>query len=199
MEDVYGTPMIQGQAVHAGEQVNIMSIAPMLPGRVNNLKAHHLMFSAQTDTFLELPALRFDVATYYTDDPEGDPNASSKAYTKHAGVFPDDEILGFDARFFGIPEKQAHLWPPCLRLCLEKCYEAAQLQGYSRETLQGQNMALYNADIGNEFDPFMGIETDPDNWAQGRLLSLPSSGILSYHLGLKGPSLSIDTASRPTD
>lgn len=55
-------------------------------------------------------------------------------------------------------------------------------------------MALYNADIGNEFDPFMGIETDPDNWAQGRLLSLPSSGILSYHLGLKGPSLSIDTA-----
>ncbi|CAK9091748.1 unnamed protein product [Durusdinium trenchii] len=194
MEEVYGTPMIQGQAVPAGEQVNIMSIAPMLPGRVNNLKAHHLMFSAQTDTFLELPALRFDVATYYTDDPEGDPNASSKAYTKHAGVFPDDEILGFDARFFGIPEKQAHLWPPCLRLCLEKCYEAAQLQGYSRETLQGQNMALYNADIGNEFDPFMGIETDPDNWAQGRLLSLPSSGILSYHLGLKGPSLSIDTA-----
>lgn len=63
---------------------------------------------------------------------------------KHAGLFPDDEILGFDNQFFGIPDKDAACWAPCLRLCLEKCYESLQLHGYTKETVKGQSIALYN-------------------------------------------------------
>ena len=63
---------------------------------------------------------------------------------KHAGLFPDDEILGFDNQFFNIPDKEAKYWPPCLRLCLEKSYESLQLHGYTRETVKGQSIALYN-------------------------------------------------------
>ena len=63
---------------------------------------------------------------------------------KHAGLFPDDEILGFDNQFFGIPGKDTACWAPCLRLCLEKCYESLQLHGYTKETVQGQSIALYN-------------------------------------------------------
>ena len=129
---------------------------------------------------------------YYTDDPES--STGPKSYTKHAGMFPDDEILGFDNRFFGIPDKEATCWAPCLRLCLEKCYEALQMRGYNRESMKGQNIALYNADIGTEFDAFINIFDDPDTWKAGRLAGMPSCGILSYHLGLKGPSFSIDTA-----
>ena len=51
------------------------------------------MFCAQTDTFLEVPLIRWDVSIYYTDNPEG-LDAAGKSYTKHAGMFGDVEILG---------------------------------------------------------------------------------------------------------
>lgn len=175
------------------DQVNIMSMSPMLPGRVSNSLNQHTMFAAQTDTFLEMPALRWDVSVYYTDDPDnyvGPP----KSYTKHAGLFPDDEILGFDNQFFGIPDKDAACWAPCLRLCLEKCYESLQLHGYTKETVKGQSIALYNGDIGQEMDPFFQYQEDPETWSRARLFGAPSSTILAYYLGLKGPCLSIDTA-----
>lgn len=193
MEEVYGMPSIQGEAVPMADQVNIMSMSPMLPGRVSNSLNQHTMFSAQTDTFLEMPALRWDVSVYYTDDPDnyvGPP----KSYTKHAGLFPDDEILGFDNQFFGIPDKDAACWAPCLRLCLEKCYESLQLHGYTKETVKGQSIALYNGDIGQEMDPFFQYQEDPETWSRARLFGAPSSTILAYYLGLKGPCLSIDTA-----
>lgn len=62
-------------------EVNIMSMAPMLPARVSNSTNQHTMFAAQCDTFLEMPALRWDVGVYYTDDPEGNLGAP-KSYTK---------------------------------------------------------------------------------------------------------------------
>ena len=36
MEEVYGNPRIGGQAIPRGEQVNIMTIAPMLPAKVSD-------------------------------------------------------------------------------------------------------------------------------------------------------------------
>jgi len=193
MEEVYGVPSIQGQEIPMADQVNIMTLAPMLPARVSNATNHHLMFLAQTDTFLEIPVLRWDTAVYYTDDPDNY-SGHPRSYTKHAGMFPDDEILGFDNEFFNITDKEAKYWPPCLRLCLEKSYESLQLHGYTRESVKGQSIALYNGDIGTEMDPFWGMQEDPDTWATARYFALPSATILSYYLGLRGPALSVDTA-----
>eukprot|EP00438_Fugacium_kawagutii_P032461 Skav205440 [mRNA] locus=scaffold2500:302921:303758:+ [translate_table: standard] len=133
----------------------------MLPARVSNATNQHTMFTAQCDTFLEMPALRWDVNVYYTDDPDSTVGGQPKSYTKlsrksvlqhggkHAGMFPDDEILGFDNQFFGVPEKEASFWAPCLRLCLEKSHEALQLHGYTKETMKGKNIALYNGSWAN--------------------------------------------------
>ena len=35
MEEIYGNPVIGGQAIPRGEQVNIMTLAPMLPAKVS--------------------------------------------------------------------------------------------------------------------------------------------------------------------
>ena len=74
-------PSIQGQEIPMGDQVNIMTLAPMLPARVSNAANHNLMFLAQTDTFLEIPVLRWDSAVYYTDDPDNY-SGPPRSYTK---------------------------------------------------------------------------------------------------------------------
>lgn len=76
---------------------------------------------------------------------------------KHAGLFPDDDILGFDNQFFGVPEKEAAFWAPCLRLCLEKSYESLQLHGYTKETMKGKNIALYNGSSANQSSQKQGL------------------------------------------
>ncbi|CAJ1339242.1 unnamed protein product [Effrenium voratum] len=192
MEDVFGRPEVQGLAIPIGDQVNIMTFAPMIPGRVSHIANHWNMHMGNTDCYLEMPILRWDIDIYYTSDPER--SLVPKSYTKHAGMFPDDEILGFDNTFFGISDKEAMCWPPCLRLCLEKNYEALQMRGYDRKTLKGKRIGIYNADIGIEFDPWTAFQDDPDLWATARPVNQPSAGTLGYFLGVNGPMLCIDTA-----
>ena len=86
-------------------------------------------------------------STHFKSPPNLEPATSEPR--KHCGMFPDDEILGFDNQFFNIPDKEAKYWPPCLRLCLEKSYESLQLHGYTRETVKGQSIALYNGVLVN--------------------------------------------------
>eukprot|EP00437_Effrenium_voratum_P048089 CAMPEP_0181530168 /NCGR_PEP_ID=MMETSP1110-20121109/71440_1 /TAXON_ID=174948 /ORGANISM="Symbiodinium sp., Strain CCMP421" /LENGTH=71 /DNA_ID=CAMNT_0023661187 /DNA_START=4 /DNA_END=216 /DNA_ORIENTATION=- len=71
-----------------------MTFAPMIPGRVSHIANHWNMHMGNTDCYLEMPILRWDIDIYYTSDPER--SLVPKSYTKHAGMFPDDEILGFD-------------------------------------------------------------------------------------------------------
>ena len=77
----WGVPSIQGQEIPMADQVNIMTLAPMLPARVSNATNHHLMFLAQTDTFIEIPILRWDNAVYYTDFPDNY-SGHPRSYTK---------------------------------------------------------------------------------------------------------------------
>eukprot|EP00439_Symbiodinium_sp_Y106_P085191 s2025_g27.t2 len=179
LQDLYGVPRVQGQLMPIADQVNIMSAACKLPA------------SAQTDTFIEIPLLRWDVSLYYTDDPEASP--VPKSYTKHAGLLSDNDSC-FDNDFFDIPEKHAAAYPPGIRLCLEKCFESLQHRGYTKQSIKGENLPLYVADIGNEFDPFFRYLEDPDTWANGRQLNLPSAGLIAYHLDLRGPTMCVDTA-----
>lgn len=192
LQDLYGVPRVQGQLMPIADQVNIMSAACKLPACVDSLDQNYIMYSAQTDTFIEIPLLRWDVNLYYTDNPEASP--VPKSYTKHAGLLSDNDILGFDNDFFGIPEKHASSYPPCIRLGLEKCFESLQHRGYTKQSIRGQNLPLYVADIGHEFDPFFRYLEDPDTWANGRQLNLPSAGLIAYHLDLRGPAQCVDTA-----
>ncbi|KAK8763327.1 hypothetical protein V5799_034065 [Amblyomma americanum] len=44
----------------------------------------------------------------------------------------------FDAEFFGVPPKQAHLMDPQMRFLLETCYEAIVDSGYDPQALRGR-------------------------------------------------------------
>ncbi|CAE7219750.1 ppsD [Symbiodinium pilosum] len=192
LQEVFGGPRIQGQIMPVGEQVSIMTAACMIPGQVDGLDQNYIMYSAQTDTFLEIPFMRWDINLYYTSNPEESP--VPKSYTKHAGLLSDNEITGFDNDFFDIPTKHASSYPPAIRLCLEKVFESLLARGYTRESLRGRNLPLWVADIGHEFDPFFRFMEDPDTWATARQLGMPSAGLIAYHLNTTGPATCVDTA-----
>ncbi|KAL1447582.1 hypothetical protein MTO96_044245, partial [Rhipicephalus appendiculatus] len=50
------------------------------------------------------------------------------------------DLSRFDAHFFGVNHKQAHLMDPQMRLLLETSYEAIVDAGYDPETMRGRNV-----------------------------------------------------------
>ncbi|CAE8634931.1 unnamed protein product, partial [Polarella glacialis] len=59
----------------------------------------------------------------------------------------------------------------------------------------GAPLAICLADIGTDFDPFLGFFDAPEQWlAAAASRGVPAAGRLGYHLGTTGPISSVDTA-----
>lgn len=106
-----------------------------------------------------------------------------------------DRIDEFDAGFFGISPREAERMDPQQRLLLETAWEALEDAGQDVRRLEGSNTAVY---IGQWLSDFEGrLFTDPEavdfymTTGSGRYAA---SGRLSYTLGLRGPSLTLDSA-----
>lgn len=106
-----------------------------------------------------------------------------------------DDIAGFDAPFFRISPREAETLDPQQRLFLEVAWEALEQAGCPAHTLAEQPVGVYAglsmADYQQLFD------TDPDraDLYQATGTSFAAlAGRLSYFLGLRGPSLTVDTA-----
>ncbi|KAL1424459.1 hypothetical protein MTO96_020243 [Rhipicephalus appendiculatus] len=53
------------------------------------------------------------------------------------------DLSRFDAQFFGVHARQAHVMDPQLRLLLETSYEAIVDAGYDPDTLRGQSVGVF--------------------------------------------------------
>lgn len=106
----------------------------------------------------------------------------------HGGYL--DDVAGFDAPFFRISPREARSLDPQQRLFLEVAWEALEDAGV-RSTSAGVYLGLNTADyqqlltreIGN-VDLYYGTGTS----------FAAAAGRLSYFLGLRGPSMAVDTA-----
>lgn len=102
-----------------------------------------------------------------------------------------DDVLGFDAKFFGISPGEARALDPQHRLLLEVVWEAVE------------DAAMPPATIAESTGVFVGITgQDYRNWSAGDSNSYWTignghcfaAGRISYTLALQGPALAIDTA-----
>ncbi|MCP4660690.1 MAG: amino acid adenylation domain-containing protein, partial [bacterium] len=114
---------------------------------------------------------------------------------KAAGVL--DEPDYFDAAFFGIPPREADLLDPQQRIFLELAWEALENAGYAAG---GVRIGVY-AGVENSTYLTSHLATHPDlakqvSYFQVMLLNnrdfLPTR--VSYKLGLRGPSVNVQTA-----
>lgn len=170
--------------------IAIVGMGCRFPGGVVDAESFWKLLIEGRDAITEVPESRWDVERLY--DP--DPAVKGKAASKWGGFLDDPEM--FDASFFGIAPIEAVSMDPQQRLLLEVSWEALEDAGIVPASLNGSRTGVYvgvcNTDYGQ-----MGLRQPRealDAYAATGGAHAVVSGRVSYFLGLRGPSMVIDTA-----
>ena len=136
----------------------------------------------------EVPSQRWDVDAYYRAD--GAPGSMNT----RRGHFIDD-VDAFDNDFFGIAPIEAGALDPQQRLLLESSWRAIEDAGIDPRSLTGTPTGVFVGIMSSEWSnlqilDFAGL-TAVRGTGSGYFITLSR---ISYHLGLTGPSVAIDSA-----
>jgi acyl transferase domain-containing protein len=174
------------------ESIAIIGMGCRFPGGVDSPEAFWDLLRQGEDAVTDVPTDRWNMDDYY--DPN--PDRPGKIYTRKGG-FLTQPVDQFDPQFFGISAREAISLDPQQRLLLEVSWEALEQAHYSQDRLTNSKTGVFVGICGNEYSKMLseagGLEQADAFSATGNALSV-AAGRLSYALGLKGPSLAVDTA-----
>ncbi|MGW6022324.1 type I polyketide synthase [Streptomyces sp. NPDC055099] len=106
-----------------------------------------------------------------------------------------DDIAGFDAPFFRISPREAKSLDPQQRLFLEVAWEALEDGGCRPRDLEGSRVGVYVGLETADYQQMLTRDMADVNLYYGTGTSFAATpGRLSYFLGLRGPSMAVDTA-----
>ncbi|MEU5770112.1 beta-ketoacyl synthase N-terminal-like domain-containing protein, partial [Streptomyces asoensis] len=172
------------------DAIAVVGLACRLPGAPTPTAFWDLL-RAGAHAVREVPAPRLGPAA--TDD-EGD--GAHDHRTPRFGAFLDQEqIETFDAAFFGISPREAALMDPQQRLALELGWEALEDAGLPPAGLAGQRSGVFVGVIADDYAA-LSARLGADALGPHSLTGLHRSMIanrVSYALGLRGPSMTVDT------
>jgi len=164
-------------------------MACRLPGGIDSPEALWDAVLRGDDLVTEIPADRWDADEYY-DPEQGVPGRSVSRW----GGFMDD-VMGFDAPFFGIGEREAAAIDPQHRLLLETSWEAVEHAGLVPPSLAGSSTGVF---MGLCHDDYTVVTGDAgalqDPYAFSGTPFSMASGRIAYTLGLHGPAITVDTS-----
>ncbi|MEV4772201.1 SDR family NAD(P)-dependent oxidoreductase [Micromonospora humida] len=107
------------------------------------------------------------------------------------GAFLDD-VLGFDAGFFGLSPREARHLDPQHRLLMEVAWEAMEDAALPADRLGTLRGGLYLGIMWQDYRDWQAGEPD-SFWTTGNGHNF-AAGRIAYTLGLTGPTLAVDTA-----
>ena len=172
-----------------GAPVAIVGIGCRFPGGITDAKGYWQSLCDGLDAITEIPPGRMDVGYFF--DPR--PATPGRIMSRWGGFV--EGIEEFDAAFFGISPREAERLDPQQRLLLEIAWEAFEDAGQDVRRLDGSRTGVF---VGQWLQDFEGrLFADPElvdfymTTGSGRYAA---AGRLSYLFGLRGPSLSIDSA-----
>ena len=100
----------------------------------------------------------------------------------------------FDPGFFGITPREATAMDPQQRVALRVAWRALENAGINPGGLSGETAGCYIGASGHEYGPGVAVVSEHSgHLATGKALGA-IAGRISYHLGVVGPSLTVDTA-----
>ncbi|KAG8164134.1 hypothetical protein KVR01_006052 [Diaporthe batatas] len=107
------------------------------------------------------------------------------------GYFLRDDIAKFDARFFGVPPKEAHAMDPQQRILLQTTYEALENAGMPLEDIRGSKTAVYISSFVYDYQRmgYKDLSQVSGNHTAGTGMAMLSNRI-SYAFDLRDPSQS---------
>ncbi|KOV91806.1 type I polyketide synthase, partial [Streptomyces sp. NRRL B-3648] len=126
--------------------------------------------------------------------PDGRPGLPADAVTRPAGFL--DGVDAFDPEFFGITPREAASVDPQQRLMLELAWEALEHAGIVPASVEGTRTGVYLGAIWDDYARLVhqhGAASVTHHTITGVSRSIIANRI-SYLLGLRGPSLVVDSA-----
>lgn len=169
--------------------IAIIGIGCRLPGDANNPQQLWDMLHEGRSGQVPIPADRWNAESFYHPDQNAKQSLNFKS-----GYFLKHDPAAFDARFFGIPPREANGMDPQQRLLLETTYEALEHAGIPLERLKGSDTSVFVAEFTRDYDRMANKDL-----SQLHLLHVTGKGDailsnrISYLFDLRGPSLTIDT------
>ncbi|GHC90375.1 type I polyketide synthase [Streptomyces flavofungini] len=166
----------------AGEPIAVVGMSCRFPGAPDP-EAYWRLLVTGRDAVTDTPAERAELGLGIEHGPAG------------KGAFLDG-IDRFDPGFFAIPPREAAMMDPQQRLVLELGWEALEQAGVVPAGLQGGDTGIFlGATTGDYADLVHRSAGDGSNVTHHSFTGLDRSLIanrVSYVLGLRGPSLTVD-------
>ncbi|EPX55415.1 Malonyl CoA-acyl carrier protein transacylase [Cystobacter fuscus DSM 2262] len=170
------------------EPIAIVGMGCRLPGGVEGPEDFWELMVRGVDATSEVPPDRWDAEALFGTEP-------GKIATRRGGFLKDVER--FDARFFGISDREAERMDPQQRLVLEVAWEALERAGHAVDRARRERVGVFVGVMNNDYgqrvldqEGLAGI----DPTFMGARANCAISGRLSYLWGFQGPSLVVDTA-----
>ncbi|AMW13429.1 polyketide synthase [Streptomyces qaidamensis] len=169
------------------EDIAVVGLSCRLPG-AGNPEAFWELLSTGTCAITPVPADRLRPASG-----EAAP-AGTAPGLRHGGFL--ESVDTFDAGFFGIAPREARVMDPQQRLVLELAWEALENAGIVPATLRGSRTAVFVGTLRDDYAALLyqhGARSVTQHTMTGVNRGVIANRV-SYHLGLRGPSLTVDSA-----
>ncbi|WP_344338881.1 type I polyketide synthase, partial [Streptomyces rhizosphaericus] len=167
--------------------IAVVGLSCRLPGAPDPATFRQLLRDG-ADAITEAPEGRWDADT-------GAPRRAGVTDTPRRGGFLDRaRIDHFDAAFFGISPREAAAMDPQQRLTLELTWEALEDAGIVPDRLRDSRTGVYIGVIADDYATLIrrgGPEAIDRHSFTGLHRGIIANRV-SYHLGLRGPSLTLD-------
>ncbi|NEY32345.1 SDR family NAD(P)-dependent oxidoreductase [Streptomyces sp. PRKS01-65] len=165
--------------------IAVVGMSCRVPG-ADGIDAFWRLLRDGVDAVTEVPDGRWDL--------DGVPDGAAPPGLRRGGFL--DQVAGFDAAFFGISPREAEAMDPRQRLALELSWTALEHARVLPATLRGGGAAVFLGATGDDYAAL--VHRHGGDAVSHHSMTGLSRGVIanrvSYHLGLRGPSLTVDAA-----
>lgn len=171
--------------------IAVIGMGLRLPGGIATPEDYWRFLCGETDALSDIPNDRPGLRAVY----DARPDRPGRSYVKRAGFL--DDVAGFDAKFFGVSQREAEALDPQQRLLLETAWEALERGGIAARRGDRLPVGVFVGVMASEYgerrlghadksgiDPYFGT-------GGGHCFA---AGRISYVMGFSGPALTVDTA-----
>ncbi len=179
---VLGGPVYDSEPIVAEDDIAIIGCSARYP-QAEDLEQFWDNLEAGRNCITEVPADRWDHEAH-----------EDAIYTRYGGFIPD--VDKFDYLFFHTMPSDAAALDPQARLFLESAWQTLENAGYTSKMLDdaGREVGVYVGAMNSNYELMSGEVYGRGGFTPAYSSHWNIANRVSYHLDLRGPSLSVNTA-----